>query len=92
MNYTIDTIGRLRAQIAELQLELKGHEAGLKSEGEGSYEGDLFAGTVSTVETDRVNWKAVAEKLNPSRQLVAAHTKASVSVRLTVTARSKAAA
>jgi hypothetical protein len=90
--YTIDTIGNLRAQIAELQAEIKGHEKALKSEGAGYYEGDLFAGTVSEVDTNRVDWKAVAAKLNPSHQLVSAHTKQGTSVRLTVTARSKAAA
>ena len=46
-------------------------------------------GTVSEVETDRVDWKAVAQKMNPSRQLVRANTKRNTSVRLTVAARRK---
>ena len=91
-NYTIDTIGNLRAQIADLQAEVKAHEAALKAEGAGYYEGDLFAGTVSEVDGTRVDWKAVAAKLEPSHQLVSAHTKATHTVRLTVSARKKAAA
>lgn len=86
--YTIDRIGILRAQIADLQAELKGCEGGLKSLGEGTTEGDYYNGTVSIVETARVNWRAVAEKLSPSPQLIAGNTKRSTTVRLTVTARS----
>jgi hypothetical protein len=90
--YTIDAIGNLRARIADLQAQIKPLEVSLKEEGEGYYEGELFAGTVSEVLTDRVDWKAVALKLNPSRQLIAGNTKTGTSVRLTVSARSKAAA
>jgi hypothetical protein len=44
------------------------------------------------VTQNRTDWKAVAAKLKPSRQLVQAHTKQSVYDRLTVTAKVKAAA
>ena len=87
--YTIDAIGCLRARIADLQAQIKPLEQELKKCGEGYYEGELFGGTVSEVETDRVDWKAVAQKMNPSRQLVRANTKRNTSVRLTVVARRK---
>ena len=93
MNYTtIDTLGHIRAQIADLQAEAKRLEADIKAEGAGTYEGELFRVTVSEVDSQRVDWKAVAAKLEPSRQLVTAHTKDVHSVRLTVSARKKAAA
>ena len=88
----VDRIGYLRSQIADLQAELKKREALLKEHGAGTYEGQLFRVTVTEVNGSRVDWKAVAAKLNPSRQLVRAYTKATHSVRLTVSARKKAAA
>ncbi len=87
MSNHVDTIGTLKAQIAALTNELRTHERALKDQGPGHYHGQLFDVTVAAVHTERVDWKAVAAKLAPSRQLVTAHTKAVDSVRLTVNAR-----
>lgn len=90
--YTIDAIGTLRARIADLQAQIKPLEAELKAAGAGHYDGELFTGCVSECETSRVDWKGIATKLKASKQMIARNTKQSTSVRLTVSARSKAAA
>lgn len=89
---TIDQLGRLRAEIATLQAEAKALEEQLKADGEGIIEGAMFRGTVAVFERESVDWKTVAKKLGPSRQLVRAHTSHSTTVRLTVAARKKEAA
>ena len=88
----IDHLGHLRAQIADLQEQAKDLEIEIKAAGPGVHEGHLYRTTVSEVVTDRVDWKGVAVKLNPSRQLITAHTSEVHSIRLTVSARRRAAA
>jgi hypothetical protein len=85
---TIDKLGNIKAQIADLQKEARIIEDRLKAKGPGEYEGDLFEATVCTVDTDRVDWKAVAKRLHPSRQLVTANTTHNHTYRLTLKARS----
>ena len=85
----IDRLGALRAEIATLQTELKVLEEKVKLAGPGTYEGDLFRATVSETVTDQVDWKSIAAKLNPTRQLVTAYTKVRFGLRLNVSARSK---
>ena len=85
----VDQLGGIQAQIAELrkiEKELKGHIFD-----QGSCEGDLFKATVIEAERRTVDWKAVAQKLNPSHQLVRAHSKTTTVCTVKVTARSTAA-
>lgn len=73
----IDDLGQLNAEIAELQAEAKMIKAALQDRiaaGDAA-EGDLFRASHSVAERETVDWKAVAAKLKPSRQLVKAHTK-----------------
>ena len=84
-----DYVGALRADIANLNEQLKGAQALLEQmvgEG-GEAEGELFR--VKVVGSDRVTvaWRKVAEKLEPSAQLVAAHTSKSHVVSFRVSAR-----
>ena len=87
----VDRLGVLRAELKVLADEAKEIEAHLKSQGAGVYNGDLFVVKVSETSTRRVDWKEVAERLEPSRQLVAAHTSTSEGLRLVVSAFSKKA-
>ena len=84
-----DRLGQLRAEIAALQSEAKVIEASFKSEGPGVFEGHTFVATVVEAERTTVDWKAVAAKLEPSHQLVTAHTKVQTVTSLRVTAFSK---
>lgn len=91
-----DQLGFIQAQIAEL----KAQEVLLRNElvekiGDEqilTIEGELFQVTFSATHTVKTNWKAVAEKLRPSRQLIAAHSVPADSFRLNVRARSAQAA
>ena len=70
----VDELGDLKADIARLQ----DREAAIKSilikKGVSPVEGDYFRVTVSDSKRTYVDWKSIAEKLKPSRQLVTAHT------------------
>lgn len=69
---TIDRLGVLKAQIAELAAEEKALKAVITEHGPGAYEGDIFRATVSTSERETLDMVAVREHL--SRQFIAAHT------------------
>ena len=88
--YAIDKLGGLRAEIKRLQDEARRLEQEIKDAGH-DVDGLYFHGSVSHSERSTVDWKAVAAKLNPSRQLVTAHTKVSEVVTLRVSAHRKAA-
>lgn len=71
-----DRLGQIKAQIATLKAEEAALSSELKDFGAGQYEGLFFRAVVSEqAETTKVDWEAVAAKLNPSRQLIQAHTK-----------------
>lgn len=85
-----DRIGELRAEAKRINNEAAELEAALIAAHETAVDGRQFRVAISyNVERKLVDWKAVAAKLNPSRQLVRAHTKTSVSNRVRVTALKK---
>ena len=84
-----DQIGTLRATISELQAELKELEDGLKADGGDVYEGELFRVTVSWSDRKTTAWKAIAEKLGASKQMIAGNTKATPVTTLRCTSKLK---
>lgn len=68
---TIDDLGTLRAQIAELTAKEKAIKDSLDLK-PGAYEGDLFRLTISESVRETLDMAAVREKL--SAQFIAAHT------------------
>jgi hypothetical protein len=85
-----DALGFLKAQIADLENRAKVEHARLVAMGIGAHEGDMFRATVSVAERESVDWKTVAARLEPSRQLVAAHTSAKEVTTVRVVARTAA--
>lgn len=91
MNATIQTaaiadrIGELDAITKPLLAERERLAAQLKALGAGRYTGELWNCTVVEGTRTTVDWKAIAEKLAPSRQLVTAHTSTTPVVSLRVT-------
>ena len=69
-----DELGAIRAALADLKKREDDARAKLLELGINSAEGQLFRVTVSHADRERVDWAAVAEKLQPSRQLITAHT------------------
>lgn len=69
----IDSYGILRAEMAELFRKEKILRQEFDKLPVGAYEGELFRLAVSDVETERLDMKAVRQKLSP--QFISAHTK-----------------
>jgi len=70
---TIDTLGDLNAQIAELQTKVKAIKDSLGDLKPGAYEGQLFRLTLSHSIRETLDMDAVREKLSP--QFITAHTR-----------------
>jgi hypothetical protein len=59
----------------------------LSANGTGAYEGLFYRATVSVAEGLKTNWKAIAERLNASRQLITAHSSLTTTTRVSVKSR-----
>lgn len=70
----IDEAGALDNEIKRLTAQLETIKATIKAQGAGDYAGFDFSAKVTETTRESVDWKTVAAKLEPSRQLVAAHT------------------
>jgi hypothetical protein len=82
-----DQIGALRAVIKQEQDRLKQLEAILKDEGVITADGDLYRVAISyDVQRSTTNWKKIAERFNPSRQIISGNTTASFHDRVNVSA------
>ena len=84
--YIADELGLVHAQIAELKAREKELKAQVVEEGE-PVEGNYFRATPVWQDRDQINWKAIAQYLNPSHQLITAHTKHTVVVSVRVSAK-----
>lgn len=75
LSNTIDRLGYLKAQIAELKLEENALREIMIEQGPGAYEGDMFRVTVSESERATLDMAAVRAKLSP--QFIKANTNVS---------------
>jgi len=83
----VDQLGTLQAEIAGLQAQEKELKQALIDEGVGIHDGDLFQANVIESERRNVAWKAIAEKLGASAQMIAGNTKVMIVTSVKVTAR-----
>lgn len=75
--YFVDQLASLDAKLAKLKAERDAIAEAFKLEAgteSAEFQGTEHVVTVYTSMRDTVDWKAVAAKLEPSRQLVTAHT------------------
>lgn len=81
----IDEAGAIDAEIKRLTKQLDAIKATIKAQGAGDFGGFAFNAKVTEAERVTTDWKAVAEKLNPSYQLITAHTSSALvqSIRFT---------
>lgn len=71
----VDQLGQLKAQIAALRLQEASLKALLGESGLAVAEGLQFRAAISHIDAKpTIDWRAIAEHFNPSRQLVTAHT------------------
>lgn len=82
---TIDRLGFLKAQIAELAREEKELKAALIAHGPGAYEGELYRATVSECERETLDMDAVRAKL--TAQFIRANTNTTTVTMVRVVAR-----
>lgn len=71
----VDELGQLQDQAAALAAQIDTLKTTIKAQGAGRYLGSRWQSLVSPVaESKRVNWEAVAMHMQPSHQLITAHT------------------
>ena len=71
----IDHAGALDAEIKALTKQLETLKATIKAQGAGDHAGFMWtAKVVDVAATDKVDWQTIAQRFNPSYQLIAAHT------------------
>jgi len=73
---TVDRLAAINASIDALNDEAKALKAALIDSGQKTINGHLHRAQVFAAhERECVNWREVAERLNPSRQLIKAYTR-----------------
>lgn len=70
----IDQAGAISAEIKALEKQLETLKATIKAQGAGKHAGFIFQAHVIDSDRESIDWRAIAEKLEPSRQLITAHT------------------
>ena len=87
LDLLVDQLGQLQDQAAALAAQIDTLKTTIKAQGAGRYLGSRWQSLVTAEsESDKVNWEAVAKHMNPSYQLITAHTKTVVNVpRITTT-------
>ena len=85
----VDRLGAMHAAIATMKREADQIRAELEDAGLSDIEGNLYRVNFATVAGSTLtNWRAIAERLKPSAQLIRAYTKTGeASTRMTVKAR-----
>jgi hypothetical protein len=83
----VDELGTVNAELSDLEKRKGRLRDALIAAGVSEGEGTLFRATVSHSDVTKVDWKAVAEKCEPSRQLIAAHMSTSPRVTVKVVSR-----
>ena len=83
----VDELGTVKAEIANLKAREEFLKKALEDSGETAIDGTLFRATVATSQRTNIDWKTIAEKLEPSRQLITAHTSVGYTTAVRVTAR-----
>lgn len=72
---TVDRLAQVKAEIARLSVEEKALKNALIDSGLHAIDGALHRVAISYSDGRvTVDWRAIAEKLGPSRQLITAHT------------------
>lgn len=70
----VDELATIRAQIADLKAKEETRRLYLIAAGVTEADGTKHRVTISTTYKVSIDWKTIAERLNPSTQLITAHT------------------
>lgn len=70
----VDELAAIRAEIADLKAREEIRRLFLIASGQTEIDGELHRVTISTSYRVNIDWQTIAKKLNPSTQLITAHT------------------
>lgn len=70
----VDELAAIRAEIADLKSREETRRLFLIAAGVTEVDGTQHRVTISTTYKVSIDWKAIAERLSPSKQLITAHT------------------
>jgi len=70
----VDTLASIKADIANLEMRADIYKASLIAAKVRAVDGTLHRATVSETYPTRTDWQTIAKKLQPSAQLIRAHT------------------
>ncbi len=84
---TIDRLGRIKAQMADLETEHEKLRQRIIAAGIEEAEGKLFRATVSHSQVPTIDYKGLLEKLAPPKRIVTRFTSIREQVRVNVVAR-----
>ena len=70
----VDTLATIRAEISDLKTREETRRLFLIAAGVTAADGTAHRVTISTTYKVSIDWKAIAERLSPSTQLITAHT------------------
>ncbi len=70
----IDQAGSIDSEIKALEKQLATLKTAIKAHGTGKHAGFVFSANVIDSERTTIDWQTIAERFNPSHQLVSAHT------------------
>jgi hypothetical protein len=87
LDLLVDQLGQLEDDAAVLKAQIDTLKTTIKAQGAGRYLGSRWQSLVTAEsESEKTNWEAVAKHMNPSYQLITAHTKTVINVpRITTT-------
>jgi hypothetical protein len=71
----VDQLAHIKAQLAALKTKEDELKAVLAAAGPDVIEGTEHRAAISITARTAIDWQAIAQHLNPSRQLITAHTK-----------------
>jgi hypothetical protein len=70
----VDQLAQIRAQIADLKCAEESYKSMLIASGHKAIDGTTHRATITNVPRTVTDWRTVADRLNPSPQLIRAHT------------------
>jgi hypothetical protein len=70
----VDQLGGIKAKVAHYKKLEADLVAKLAESGLSEIDGSVFRATVSVADVEKIDWKTIAAKLEPSRQLIAGNT------------------
>ena len=70
----VDQLGEVKAKVAHFKKLEAALVKQLSDSGLSEIDGSVFRATVSVADVEKIDWKTIAQKMEPSRQLIVGNT------------------